>query len=29
MSAKRGRIAIDFADVDDLERIFRLIVAAS
>lgn len=29
MSSTRGRIAIDFADVDDLERIFRLIVTAS
>ena len=28
MGAKRGRIAIDFADIDDLERIYSLIVAA-
>lgn len=26
LSAKRGRIAVDFADIDDLERIFRLMV---
>lgn len=25
--AKRGRIAIDFADLDDLERLYRLIIA--
>lgn len=26
LGAKRGRIAVDFADIDDLERIFRLMV---
>ncbi|MDY7100446.1 MAG: ParB/RepB/Spo0J family partition protein [Actinomycetota bacterium] len=26
MSAKRGRITIDFADLEDLERVFRLMV---
>jgi ParB family chromosome partitioning protein len=24
MGAKRGRVAIDFADLEDLERIYRL-----
>ena len=27
MGAKRGKIAIDFADLDDLERLYRLIIA--
>ena len=26
MGAKRGRVTIDFADLEDLERIYRLIV---
>ena len=25
MGAKRGKVTIDFADLDDLERIYRLI----
>ena len=25
MGAKRGRVTIDFADLEDLERIYRLI----
>ena len=26
MGAKRGKVTIDFADLEDLERIYRLIV---
>ena len=26
MGAKRGRVTIDFADLEDLERIYELIV---
>jgi ParB family chromosome partitioning protein len=26
MSAKRGKVTIDFADLEDLERIYRLII---
>ena len=29
MGAKRGKVTIDFADLEDLERIYRLIVRAS
>ena len=27
MGAKRGKVTIDFADLEDLERIYRLIVS--
>ena len=27
MGSKRGKVVIDFADLDDLERIYRLIIA--
>jgi ParB family chromosome partitioning protein len=26
MGAKRGKVSIDFADLEDLERIYRLII---
>ena len=29
MGAKRGKVTIDFADLEDLERIYRLIVHES
>jgi len=29
MSSKRGKVTIDFADLEDLERIYRLIIEGS
>jgi ParB family chromosome partitioning protein len=29
MGAKRGRVTIDFADLEDLERIYRLMTSSS